>query len=137
MERFFAENGFSTLELLPQQLPPVRRAGAVRDPGWFYEEDRAGARREDLQPGADPPGGVALKAAGEREKYCFLHYPPSIRATAVRRSSSCWSAIRSAAAFTAISTAGATAWPSPDGRAGWNMTWFPRTIWASGPKILD
>ena len=43
--------------------------------GWFYEEGPEGAWSKDLQPGADPSGGVA-EGGGEREKYCFLHYPP-------------------------------------------------------------
>ena len=43
--------------------------------GWFYEEDREGHgakifNRELIRLEA------SLKAAGEREKYCFLHYPP-------------------------------------------------------------
>ena len=43
--------------------------------GWFYEEERGGHsakifNRELIRLEA------SLKAAGEREKYCFLHYPP-------------------------------------------------------------
>jgi predicted phosphohydrolase len=53
-----------------QQLSSLREV-AVRYRGWFYEE--TGAKRflrELIRLEA------SLKAAGDREKICFLHYPP-------------------------------------------------------------
>ena len=75
MERFFAENGFSTLELLHNNCRLYGELALCGTRGWFYEEDRAGHgakifNRELIRLEA------SLKAAGEREKYCFLHYPP-------------------------------------------------------------
>lgn len=75
MERFFAENGFSTLEILHNNCRLYGGVALCGTRGWFYEEDREGHgakifNRELIRLEA------SLKAAGEREKYCFLHYPP-------------------------------------------------------------
>ena len=75
MERFFAENGFSTLEILHNNCRLYGGVALCGTRGWFYEEDRKGHgakifNRELIRLEA------SLKAAGEREKYCFLHYPP-------------------------------------------------------------
>ena len=75
MERFFAENGFSTLEILHNNCRLYGGVALCGTRGWFYEEDREGHgakifNRELIRVEA------SLKAAGEREKYCFLHYPP-------------------------------------------------------------
>ena len=57
MNRFFQENGFASLNILHNN---------------FYEEngDQKVFRRELIRLEA------SLKAAGERPKLCFLHYPP-------------------------------------------------------------
>ena len=75
MERFFVENGFSTLEILHNNCRLYGDVALCGTRGWFYEEDREGHgakifNRELIRLEA------SLKAAGEREKYCFLHYPP-------------------------------------------------------------
>ena len=75
MEKFFAENGFATLEILHNNCRLYGEIALCGTRGWFYEEERGGhdARifnRELLRLEA------SLKAAGDREKYCFLHYPP-------------------------------------------------------------
>lgn len=80
MNKFFVENQFSTLKILHNdchvysntQGDDIALCGTR---GWFYEEDRGEQsakifNRELLRLEA------SLKAAGEREKYCFLHYPP-------------------------------------------------------------
>ena len=72
MERFFAENGFSTLELLHNNCRLYGELALCGTRGWFYEEDRAGHgakifNRELIRLEA------SLKAAGERPKLCFLH----------------------------------------------------------------
>ena len=75
MRRFFQENGFSTLELLHNNCHFYGDVALCGTRGWFYEEDRGEHsakifNRELIRLEA------SLKAGGEREKFCFLHYPP-------------------------------------------------------------
>ena len=75
MNRFFAESGFSTLRILHNNCYEYGGYALCGTRGWFYEEERGGHsakifNRELIRLEA------SLKAAGEREKYCFLHYPP-------------------------------------------------------------
>ncbi|MEI3140868.1 MAG: hypothetical protein V8S34_04510 [Lawsonibacter sp.] len=72
---FFQENGFSTLEMLHNNCRLYGELALCGTRGWFYEEDRGEHsakifNRELMRLEA------SLKAAGEREKFCFLHYPP-------------------------------------------------------------
>jgi hypothetical protein len=75
MQRFFQENGFSTLNLLHNNCFFYGDFALCGTRGWFYEEDRGEHsakifNRELIRLEA------SLKAGGEREKICFLHYPP-------------------------------------------------------------
>ena len=75
MRRFFQENEFSTLELLHNNCHVYGDVALCGTRGWFYEEDRGEHsakifNRELIRLEA------SLKAGGEREKFCFLHYPP-------------------------------------------------------------
>ena len=75
MKGFFQENGFSTLEILHNNCHFYGETALCGTRGWFYEEDRGEHsakifNRELIRLEA------SLKAAGEREKLCFLHYPP-------------------------------------------------------------
>ena len=75
MKRFFADNGFSTLDILHNNCHLYGETALCGTRGWFYEEDRGEHsakvfNRELIRLEA------SLKAAGEREKLCFLHYPP-------------------------------------------------------------
>lgn len=72
MERFFAENGFSTLKILHNNCYFYDDIALCGTRGWFYEEtgDQKVFLRELHRLEA------SLKAAGDREKLCFLHYPP-------------------------------------------------------------
>lgn len=75
MERFFAENGFTTLHLLHNNAYFYGDVALCGTRGWFYEEDRGEQsakifNRELIRLEA------SLKAGGEGEKFCFLHYPP-------------------------------------------------------------
>lgn len=47
--------------------------------GWFYEEDKGGEHDEKVFRRELGRLETSLKAAGEVEKYCFLHYPPRYR----------------------------------------------------------
>ena len=69
------KNGFSTLEILHNNCRLYGEVALCGTRGWFYEEERGEHsakifNRELLRLEA------SLKAAGEREKFCFLHYPP-------------------------------------------------------------
>ena len=75
MKAFFEENGFSTLDILHNNCHLYGETALCGTRGWFYEEDRGEHsakifNRELIRLEA------SLKAAGEREKICFLHYPP-------------------------------------------------------------
>lgn len=75
MERFWKEEGFSNLTLLHNNCHFYGDLALCGTRGWFYEEDAGGHnekvfRRELIRL------ETSLKAAGEREKLCFLHYPP-------------------------------------------------------------
>lgn len=75
MERFFAEKGFSSLRILHNNCHLYGQTALCGTRGWFYEEDKPGQSQKvflrELQ-----RLETSLKAAGEREKLCFLHYPP-------------------------------------------------------------
>ena len=75
MKKFFEENGFSTLDILHNNCHFYGETALCGTRGWFYEEERGEHsakvfNRELIRLEA------SLKAAGEREKLCFLHYPP-------------------------------------------------------------
>ena len=75
MNQFFEENGFTSFELLHNNCHLYGGVALCGTRGWFYEEDRGEHsakvfNRELIRLEA------SLKAGGEREKFCFLHYPP-------------------------------------------------------------
>ena len=76
-KRFFAENGVDTVvEILNNNCYLYGDLALCGTRGWFYEEekgiehDKKIMRREIMRLEA------SLKAAGDREKLVFLHYPP-------------------------------------------------------------
>ncbi len=75
MNKFFQENQFDSLKILHNDCHIYGDIALCGTRGWFYEEDRGEHsakifNRELIRLEA------SLKAAGDREKYCFLHYPP-------------------------------------------------------------
>ena len=75
MTAFFRENGFDTLSILHNNCAAYGDLALCGTRGWFYEEERGEHsakifNRELIRLEA------SLKAAGEREKICFIHYPP-------------------------------------------------------------
>ena len=74
--KFCEENGFSDLYLLNNNFYEYGDYAICGTRGWFFEEERSGQhdekvfRRELLRLEA------SLKAAGDRQKLVFLHYPP-------------------------------------------------------------
>ena len=75
MTRFFQERGFASLRILHNNCHLYGEVALCGTRGWFYEEDKPGQGQKvflrELQ-----RLETSLKAAGEREKLCFLHYPP-------------------------------------------------------------
>ena len=76
--RFFAENGIDSLQILNNNCYTYEDLAVCGTRGWFYEEekgeehDRKILNRELLRL------ETSLKAAGDREKLVFLHYPPKL-----------------------------------------------------------
>ena len=75
MNRFFQEKGFDTLHILHNNCHYYGDIALCGTRGWFYEEEKEGQSAKvfnrELQ-----RLETSLKAAGEAEKLCFLHYPP-------------------------------------------------------------
>ena len=76
--RFFTENGFDSIDILHNNCFSYEDAAICGTRGWSCDafdgddHDRKILRRELLRLEA------SLKAAGEREKLVFLHYPPKL-----------------------------------------------------------
>jgi len=75
LHRFFEEKNIRTLDILHNNCVFYGDYALCGTRGWFYEEDRGEHsakifNRELIRLEA------SLKAAGDKEKYCFLHYPP-------------------------------------------------------------
>lgn len=75
MNRFFAENGFDTLHILHNDCYDYDGLALCGTRGWFFEENAAAPSAKVFQREVMRLE-TSLKAAGEREKLCFLHYPP-------------------------------------------------------------
>ena len=75
MTRFFTAHGFDDFTVLHNNCVLYGDVALCGTRGWFLDEEREGhnekmLNREVMRLEA------SLKAAGEREKLCFLHYPP-------------------------------------------------------------
>ena len=77
--KFCAENGFANMEILHNNCHFYGDVALCGTRGWFYEEDRCGEHDEKVFRRELMRLEASLKAAGEREKLCFLHYPPRYR----------------------------------------------------------
>ena len=78
MNAFFQANGFNRLHVLHNNCASYGEFALCGTRGWFFEENGTPHwekvfKRELIRLEA------SLKAAGEREKICFLHYPPLYR----------------------------------------------------------
>ena len=75
MHQFFQENNFTTFEILHNNCALYGDVALCGTRGWFYEEDR-GEHSAKIFNRELIRLETSLKAGGEREKFCFLHYPP-------------------------------------------------------------
>lgn len=74
--RFCAEQGFSQMEVLHNNCLLYGDVALCGTRGWFYEEEKHGTHDEKVFLRELSRLETSLRAAGEREKLCFLHYPP-------------------------------------------------------------
>lgn len=73
---FFKENGFVTLDILHNNFITYGEIAICGTRGWFYEEETHGEKDKKIMNRELIRLETSLKAAGDREKLCFLHYPP-------------------------------------------------------------
>lgn len=72
---FFAEHGLNDFALLHNNCHFYGETALCGTRGWFFEEEADG-HNEKVFHRELMRLETSLKAAGEREKLCFLHYPP-------------------------------------------------------------
>ena len=83
MDAFFEKNSISTVSILHNNFYPYGENAAIcGTKGWFYEESRGTEHDKKLIDRELLRLEASLRAAGEREKYVFLHYPPKYGAYA-------------------------------------------------------
>ncbi len=75
MERFFAEHQMPQFTFLHNNCHFYDDIAICGTRGWFYEVDRGEHSRKIFQRELMRLE-TSLRQAGEKEKYCFLHYPP-------------------------------------------------------------
>lgn len=74
--KFCQENGFENLYLLNNNCYEYGDYAICGTRGWFFEEERSGQHDEKVFKRELIRLEASLKAAGEKTKYVFLHYPP-------------------------------------------------------------
>ena len=74
--KFCEEHGFSNLYLLNNNCYEYDDWAICGTRGWFFEEERSGAHDEKVFKRELCRLEASLKAAGEKHKMVFLHYPP-------------------------------------------------------------
>lgn len=75
-EKFCKANGFSDLHLLNNNCYEYADYAICGTRGWFFEEERSGQHDEKVFKRELLRLEASLKAAGDRPKLVFLHYPP-------------------------------------------------------------
>ncbi len=75
-KRFFAQHGVETIDILNNNCFTYGDYALCGTRGWFYEEERGGEHDKKIMRREIMRLETSLKAAGEREKLVFLHYPP-------------------------------------------------------------
>ena len=75
-KRFFEQQGITTIDILHNNAFIVGDYALCGTRGWFYEEERGGEHDAKIMHREIMRLEASLKAAGERIKLVFLHYPP-------------------------------------------------------------
>ena len=74
--RFFEENGMENMQILNNNSYEYGEYGICGTRGWFFEEERGDEHDRKIMLREVGRLEASLKAAGERKKLVFLHYPP-------------------------------------------------------------
>ena len=74
--KFCEANGFTDMEILNNNCFEYDDWAICGTRGWFFEEERSGAHDEKVFKRELCRLEASLKAAGEKHKAVFLHYPP-------------------------------------------------------------
>ncbi len=78
--KFCQQNDFEDLFILNNNCYFYEDVALCGTRGWFFEEDAAlGSHNDKVFKRELIRLETSLKAAGDAEKYCFLHYPPRYR----------------------------------------------------------
>jgi len=76
VKRFFAEKGIEKIDILFNNFFEYGDYAICGTRGWFYEEEKGGEHDKKIMNREIMRLEASLKAAGERKKLVFLHYPP-------------------------------------------------------------
>ena len=79
MSRFFEQEGIRSVEILHNNCILWNDLALCGTRGWFFEEETGGAHDKKIMNREIMRLEASLKAAGDREKLVFLHYPPLYR----------------------------------------------------------
>ena len=74
--RFFEENGMENMQILNNNCYEYGEYAICGTRGWFFEEERGDEHDRKIMLREVGRLEASLKAAGERRKLVFLHYPP-------------------------------------------------------------
>lgn len=76
--RFFEENGIDSISILNNNCHFYGDTALCGTRGWFYEEEKGDGHDRKMMARELLRLEASLKAAGDREKIVFLHYPPKL-----------------------------------------------------------
>ncbi len=76
VKNFFTQYGIHTIDILYNNCFSYGDYAICGTRGWFYEEEKGGDHDKKIMRREIMRLETSLKAAGEREKLVFLHYPP-------------------------------------------------------------
>ena len=77
--KFCDANGFEGMNLLNNNCYEYEDWAICGTRGWFFEEERSGSHDEKVFKRELCRLESSLKAAGEKQKLVFLHYPPKYK----------------------------------------------------------
>ena len=76
MHALFERLGLGSIEILHNNCCLYGELALCGTRGWFFEEEKGDGHDRKIMNREVMLLEASLKAAGEREKLCFLHYPP-------------------------------------------------------------
>lgn len=74
--KFFEQNGIKTIDIMHNNCYTYGDVSICGTRGWFYEEETHGEQDRKILGRELMRLEASFKAAGDKEKLCFLHYPP-------------------------------------------------------------